>query len=194
MEFTMKKSLLLGIVCSLLAGCATNVPVELPSNAVITKDAQGNVFFDRVVFNYPTAKFDKAQTCAATTIENNSVNVNVEKTTLTRYGSITTAQANGYQGGNVLQSVSSDGVVAQGKTTSPEGMLIRIYAYTALISPNENGVKVTLSNLKQDIYTAMNTSTTQPQLKPIGAWSGANPLGAYNALKVIADKLDICMR
>ncbi|MEG9482754.1 hypothetical protein V6W59_10840 [Mannheimia sp. HC-2023] len=190
----MKKLILPSLACALLVGCATNVPVELPSNALITKDAQGNVFLDRIVFNYSNAKFNKAQTCAATTIENNSVNVNVENTTLTRYGAITTAQDTGYQGGNVLQSVSDDGVVAKGKTTSPDGMLIRIYDYTALISPNDKGVIVTLSNLKQDIYTAMNTSATQPKLKPIGAWSGANPLGAYNALKVIADKLDICMR
>lgn len=197
-----KKILLAAGASALLAGCAMD-PVApglaQKEGVVITSGANGQQYFDGLSVSRPPVKSDKdhTATCLLTSLNNEQVTLQssvgsfVGAYTGNYYATSQTSQAGG---GQIIQYLSDDGqkAVAEGMVRT-KGVLGTEYAVrfklNASLTDTESNYTVSGVRFAQlDTGLAANDG-----FNPMGAWSGASPEPAYDAISTAVTSLHQCL-
>ncbi|MGP7732968.1 hypothetical protein [Oceanimonas smirnovii] len=188
--------------CAVLAGCAMN-PVSpglaQKEGVVITSGANGHQYFEGFTVTRPSVATEKdlTATCLLTSLNNEQVTL--QSSVGSFVGAYTgnyyeTSQSREAGGGQVIQYLSDDGgkAVAQGmvRSTGVLGVDYAIrFSLNAALGANESKYSVTGVRFAQ-LDTGL---TANDGFNPMGAWGGASPEPAYDAISAAVTKLHECL-
>ena len=201
----MRKHALILSVSIFVASCAMHkVDPALPSNVTLTApDSYGGQYIQQIDFTYPYTSKAKASAakCVAFNVSNKSVVISDSSNSFVGSYTGNVYHLNKSQtlgGGQVTQYADKEQgiVVADGRTEAFFTIMgmpnAKIIDYKLMVDASGNSTVVSFSDIKAAMRETGYASNSGPI--PLGAWSGAKPMLAYNSLKNIADKLAKCLK
>ncbi|NYZ69349.1 hypothetical protein H0A36_25350 [Endozoicomonas sp. SM1973] len=201
----MRKHAVVVTVSLFIASCAMNKTApNLPNNISLTPPGSyGQQYIQQIDFNYPYESKAKANAakCVAMNVSNKSVVISDSSNSFV--GSYTgnyyhINKSKSLSGGQVTQYSDKDSgvVVADGRTEAFFTIMgmpnAKIIDYKLVVDASGKDIAIGFSDIKTTMKETGYASNSGPT--PLGAWSGAKPMLAYNSLKSIADKVARCMK